>query len=464
MLTRGLPSNFDIGAEQNGYDVEGLKYNGEISRAIREQHADAIERVKKGAEAESRLNLPDAASVEKGKPAEQPTIAQTEKTTSQQAEIARETIEKAANKKRSLLSGPAKLAKNLLLDVGEQIRDISPRVFGRLMKTVELEPRQRIAATRSELAPGLKRINEFLGKPGTEHAEKWHELWLDQDGTGLRAMLPENLRPDFDAVYPYLRDLHAREVKMGIREGTLGKEYLPSSVRDLDLLRSLHPEKMGEIEEAWQLRQAAEGRPLTDAERLDVANNVAAGYGPTPGGGVRPGFAKERSRGKLTAEERAAYERWDTALLHRIERGEMAIGKAEFFGKGNKPTDLMTSIGKVLTEEIEAGRLKGEKQRELTALLHTRFMGDANTPGRTVRHIRQAIHLVALSHITSGLRQLTDLATTAGRHGLVNTINAAGDALRFQGKDRALFLHSLGLDPVHHDFVDLNLLGKAVDK
>lgn len=427
-------------AEQSGYKVEEGMTAAEVKAAVRDQHKA------------TSTSRPDAAkldalnSVVESRKAADKSIAD-------------------APKKTPWYGPSLEFLKDVGLDVGERIRDLSPRVYGKLMTSLETHPRQRISATRAKLVPVLRDIQGEIGKVGSARDEQFKSLWHDQNWEGMKAMLPK-MGEKLEAVRPVLADLHAREVKLGIREGTLGENYLPSSVRDLEMLRSLHPDRMSEIEEAWHLSQRAQGgKALNAEEKMVLANNVLAGYGPKPAGGNRPGFAKARTRGTLTPQELAAYEHPFTALMHRVERGERAIGKAEVFGKAGvkNPEVLAESVGAYIKKEVEAGTLDGGKEKEVTSLIHTLMAGYANQPGKMVRQVRALVHLTTLGHLTSGVRQLTDLATTVRRHGVFNTIGAVGDALRLTDADKPMFLRQLGLDPVSHDFVDPGRIGTAVD-
>lgn len=336
----------------------------------------------------------------------------------------------------------------LITPINSRVRDISPPIYGDMMRTLEKEPMQRTAEQKARMLPALRVLDKHLDNPEIRTA------WLNNDVAKVKSLLPEAARPALDTVRSIMDELHGDQKKAGVDVGHL-ENYLPRGVKDYEgLLKTLGGETKGQIDAALDQARKLKGAPLTDAEKRDTTNSVVQGYGPRKPAQGKPAFAKERKIDAVTPEQAQFYENPLHTALSYIDRANRATGRAKFLGKGTDPSTLMASIGERVSKEVEAGNIPKDKQDELISHLHTRLLADNLHMGGIAGLLRNSVYATTITHLWSGVNQLTDIATSARRHGIKATIGGGIDALHITPSDSRLVAKDMGIDHRTGEFRD----------
>ncbi|MGB7158220.1 MAG: GGDEF domain-containing protein [Tepidisphaeraceae bacterium] len=179
---------------------------------------------------------------------------------------------------------------DILTPIASRIRDISPRVFGRLIQ-YDLAAHRLAGHYKGGVHSFSTSVHDEFGKEGTPKHEALKLAWLNGDIEGIKQMLPERSRDSFTLAREIIKKLHKDQTDASVKVGYL-ENYLPRRVIDAKGLReSLGNDDKGIFDEAYARATSIKGVPLTAEERNQIASDVVAGYGPR-----KPGKYRSRSR------------------------------------------------------------------------------------------------------------------------------------------------------------------------
>jgi diguanylate cyclase (GGDEF)-like protein len=355
------------------------------------------------------------------------------------ANAARESAAKATpipGEPKSKLGVPRELEK-ILTPLASRVRDISPPTFGRLME-MELNTHRLGNRYKNVLHTFLSAIPKAVGKEGSAKYNEFKLAWLNRDIAELKNILPEDLHSHVDFTVDVLKKIHADQVQAGVTLGQI-ENYLPRRVIDVDGLKKSLGSDAGIFDDALAQKAKLKGVPLTVEERNQVASDVIAGYGPKKPGNVGPAHARERSVDIVTPEQLKFYDDPTRSLLGYIDAAAKATERAKFLGRGDDPAQLAESVGKIVAET--ASDLNADKQAELAGLLQTRLLADTLHMPTWARVTKKAIYATTITHLGSGISQLTDVATAAWRYGPGNAVKGLKDALHITAGEKRIVLN-----------------------
>jgi len=430
-------------AGKNGYSVE----NAESRQEVR----DIVESARKA----------DIALTRKGAPAEDKAPAIKEETAK---------IEKAADTTRQVLqkktgkSFIGKIWDELAVPIGSRIREKSQRLYGRVQE-MYIEGGLTSEETKRALIDPATRIRESLGGKKSQQYRKWSLHVLNGERAEATAMLPEASKADLDAFYDMFRTSLAAQKAAGMKVGDLGENYWSRRIRDFKAFDAIFGDDKGLFEEAWDRAKAVKGRRvLTAEEKMEVANSVIEGYGPRKPGSSGPGHTRERRVDKVTDAQLDFYVDPLEAAFGYADAASRATERAKFLGKDHDPEKLGDSVGKIVQEEVDAGRLKKEDQDEVRDLLHTLLVNDTITMSKAGRTLKQMIHVSSLGQIRSAINQVSDIVTTEFTHGTKATAKGTGTVLGLTTGEQKIYMEEMGFHSHGEEFKDVSRTAHVADE
>jgi|GEM_PF-2898035 len=342
--------------------------------------------------------------------------------------------------------------------IGDRMYEIAPSVFDR-MKRMDFQTGVRQQEVAKSLAEHVQNLYDAVGG---KKSQKYQELALalyNMDRAAADRLVGPGHRADLDAAYASFRDRINEAKAAGVKVGDLGENYWHRRARDYESLRKLLGNNMGVFEEAWKVAEESLGRPLRDSEKYQVAVTYMEGRGPRKAGESGLTFQKERKIDLITKEMLPLYADPFDSLLRYNNEMIAATERAKFLGKNHDPANLKDSVGRIITEEIAAGRMDPEAQREVNGLLRSRLTGEmlGMTPG--FRAAKQSILLTSLVRVTSALAQIKDVGISAYAHGIGNTAKAL-----FGPRDQKIYTEELGFHGHGEEFKDVGRLAKTLDR
>ncbi len=367
-------------------------------------------------------------------------------------------------------AGVPRTFEGILTPIMSRVRDISQPVFDKLM-TMEFNTGKDREAIKRKLTPEASAIEADLGVERSrltgrpvQNAKSlaFKRAVLHGDFDTARAMLSEKAQGSFDTFTDEFERLldwqRGKGVNLNERES-----YWPRFIRDHQAFDAIYGKDTGRFEDAWDLAEKQKGKPLTDEEKMEVANSVVQGYGPRKPGSYGPSFARARTLTELTDEQLAHYIDPLEAAMRYVDGATYAGYRSEFLGKNSTEETLADSAGKVVQQEVDAGKLNKDQQRQLTHLLQVRFGGDMMVMSRGARRLKQAMYLTSLAQFRNAINQSLDLAVTAHSHGAGNATSAFLQSLGLKDGDTRQFMEEIGLHDHGEEFKDVGNVARLTD-
>ena len=351
---------------------------------------------------------------------------------------------------------------DLFGNIHTRIKNVSAPIAGKLRK-FELESHVNSEMYMRRVTPFIKSLKSFKGQES--RVLKRH--LLNGNFSAVRNMLASknsSYLKHFDEVEKVLQDMYD---DLGSAGYTIPQtpNYFPRLVTDIQSLRSrLSPEQNGMIDIAWKQRAKALGiqvSQLSADEKSLIANNIARGYIPK-GVGMKLAFTEARTIKNVTDDIVDEYADPIDALHTYIRQTSHNIAKRKFFGKNatdkGMDIDLDDSIGRLIADEVDAGKLAGDDQAIVADLLNTRFGFGEKSANVWVQRARNISYMTTIANPISALTQLGDIGVAAYFNGLRNTFKA------IFGK-KGIKMEDLGLeDTIAQEFVSTSKSGRFLNK
>ncbi len=327
---------------------------------------------------------------------------------------------------RSALKG----ADRMLGMVSTRIANIDPALR---FKTVDLE--RRVLTDTSKY---LDAVEPFLGAVRAlkgESAKEMNLALLNNDASGILKALIKIDDPKLAASYASVRDVLdvlGNQLQTANRIKKQRADYFPRRVADYEGLRAtLDLDTRKGLDKALADAEAKAmketGMPLSRDDQSRIIMQYLRQ--PTTISG-QPQFAKPRRVEEVTEQLEPFYEKPADSLIRYIRESVEDIERSKFFGRqlatkekgGATYIDMEASIGNVVAEALEKGRIQPAQVRELQELLHDRF-ATRESP-KFVQDIRNLGNMGLLGNVVSASTQLGDLATAAYAQGLRPSLGA----------------------------------------
>lgn len=347
--------------------------------------------------------------------------------------------------------------------VSSRIRDLSPRMFDRLMG-MQFQAQAASERLRKELVDPAHRMREALGGRGSEKYKQFAIAVQNGDMDAAKALLPESQRADLDAFTQTFRTLFDNAREAGVDMGDLGENYWPRLVKDYRGLKEVAGGYLGEFEDAWNTAKGVRRKALlTAAEKVEIANSVLQGFGPRKPGSMGPRNARKRTLA-VTPETVEHYADPLDAAFQYVDAMTYAAERSRFLGRNAAEEDLIDTAGALVKREVEAGNLKADDQDELHALLTSRFTADMLKTGPGVRAAKQLVYLSALAQLRASITQTLDVGITAADYGVKNTGKGLKAAVGLTKPEARLVMEDLGIHDHGEEFKDVGRLAKVTNE
>lgn len=324
-----------------------------------------------------------------------------------------------------ITKGLAKVGKFVspaLSPVATTIRRLSEPVFQKLRK-FELTTHVQKQKLTAQVDKFLTKLDDLPKVTQTAVSK----ALINGDSRALRKLLPKDVYAKYEKHYrPVFDNLHKKLRSVGYDIPKI-PHYAPRIVVDGDILsKSEH----SIIQLALKNAQSAKagGAPLTDREiqvalsRTMQKNNIAART--KTGSGVRTRTIDEVDDAMLPAyaTPREAAHSYISSMIDDVYT-------RRFFGtyKGGKKAlpsgvDVQEAVGDFLRKQQKLYGWGKTKTDDITLALSSRFVAGIETPHKWLQHIKNVSYGVMLGNPVSAVTQFGDLALTAARHGIRDTV------------------------------------------
>jgi len=281
--------------------------------------------------------------------------------------------------------------------------------------------------------------------------------------SAAEAYMDKEMRNNFRVVQNDLKKFHTELMDSGYDFPAVDN-YFPRLIKDYDgFLKTIGSEKKNKISQALAEYAKAKKIPVAsiDADtKSNIANLVIRGYG-VKAEGTLPRFVKPRKVETVSEDILKHYASPEEALNMYIRNATNNIERRNFLGRAftknaSGSVDLDTSIGRVVQEELDAGRIANDKVDELVDLLKSRFIGGEQSPGGATGFIRDLGYMGTIANPISAITQLGDLGVSGALNGFRNTIASMFGAKNIKVVD-------LGLDRVGQEFSDVRKTAKILN-
>ena len=246
------------------------------------------------------------------------------------------------------------------------------------------------------------------------------------------------------------------------------KNYFPRLLKDHDkFLRSIGKERAGEVRQALNkyaagtknnkgqtIRREMEVEEIPDFIRAEIINRAVRGTGKREGS--KPSFQKKRVFDEIPESALPFYASPQSALSNYIRKANSTVEKGKFFGKHLDKDDIEESIGGYVRAAQKREGLTDEQVDELVSLLKSRFQGDLRAPNKVLGVIKDLGYLGTIANPISAITQFGDIANTAAKFGL-------RDSLAAMFSTKLVKLIDLGIDNASVEFADLSKVSKALE-
>lgn len=360
---------------------------------------------------------------------------------------------------------PTNVTENIIRGVDEFMGVISTRLAN-ISPKMKTAVRKYLFRSMTDTYRDTKRVQDFIEKFSDLSPEDQFNLTkylMNGDLKQANPILKKN-GMSTKQVDQLLLSIKQRVKQAGFDIATI-EDYFPRVVHDVDGLLSFirGKKEWSAIDEAIRKKEKSlpEGESLTDEQKAEVADTMLRGF-QIEGISLKdpatdPVHAKKRKIETLDDKLASYYMRADKALMIYLRTMNSSIAKNQFFGKAAKESpvqsdtdsDLNKSIGTLLIQLKKEDKISSQQEKDLRDMLFVIF-NPAKT-GKAIRDVKEGIYMTTLVNPISALTQLGDMALSAEKSGVFNTVGAAttaaADILRKKKKSE-ISMEDIGIEHV----------------
>lgn len=324
--------------------------------------------------------------------------------------------------------GAAKTFDDILGSISTRLNDVSETLGGRLRR---LDSMEHLATHKDfeELDPWFSMLKKIKRKNKPLYRELSRKLFNEDSDAEIVKLLEKNGVKDAMSHMNKLRkvlDRHFKELTAAGNKLEKVPYYYPRIVRDMPGLLKKMPEQM-RTELEINARKA--GINATDHEEYGAYINKWLRGRKGKQIDKILGNVKDREIKKLSDEMLDYYEDPIRSLHSMIRRNHTDIQERHFFGRAAnvEVTDATKlnygrSIGQLIAEEIQGGRMSGQDAQLVEELLTARFAVANRAPRGAIADIKNVMYMSTIGNPVSALTQIGDIGVSAYAHGLYNTM------------------------------------------
>ena len=256
------------------------------------------------------------------------------------------------------------------------------------------------------------------------------------------------------------------------RFGKKELDYFPRIVKDSEgLLKAIGREKGSYLEEIIKVADnkaiQARGTGLSDIEKSLIINKALKD---DKNASQQPGFAKNRIVEEITPELQKFYATPTESLHSYIRSAVEDIQRAKFFGKdlqvvkkeGKEYTNVDTSIGALVNNLMNEGKLTGKDAEEVASLLKSRFINGERAPAEIIQASKNLSYSGLLGNPFSAATQLGDAIIQSYTQDIRSALSATVRSLTGR---KIVNMREFGLaDHIAEEFASTSKTAKMLNK
>lgn len=351
------------------------------------------------------------------------------------------------------VQGIAKGFDQLTLPISERLRAISEPLMYRLRR-FEIGTKARIQEDERAIVPVLQKMRDM-----DKQDAKMFDIAMKNGDVAIIDKLAQkyNMTQEIQALRQTLNKTYQRAQEAGIDVG-YREDFFPRMITDPEGLLNYLEDKeyWNVIEEAIRKKEDKLGKKLSTMERAEVANTLIRGFKTGDVLLAKPGAFKERSIEEITPELDKFYAPTSEALVAYAVTSNEAIEAAKLFGKGDD--NIENSVGAFVDDLVTSGQINSKQAKEVKEIFGARFNRGKMTPGWEA--FKNVAYLETMgSNIGSSITQITDLAITAYKMGIFNTLSSTKAAVM---ADTKVSLEDIGVQRIAQEFESKSITGKLV--
>lgn len=338
----------------------------------------------------------------------------------------------------NVLSGGRQVLDSFMGATMTRLEQLAPRVAVAL-KEAEFQQHFRSGQWLSEGDKLFKRVEDSGLTDAQRETYKIHLLnSTEQAKRYLRTIGKEDAALAVDDFSRLLSDVGVYLRGVGLGEN-LRKNYFPRMVKDLSQF-----EKIEEVNTYLQQLAKKKGIKLTDFEKETAITEIINGALTRGNEGTnfgRAAGALKRRTNKVTNKNVSAYADPHEGFNDYIESITNQVERRRFFqGQNVKVSDLgpnaenIETVASRLKDQLKRGGLSIDDLDEVTQLVRMRFGPGEQAPIKAVQNFKNLTYAGLLGNPAAAATQFGDIALSAYRNGVANTVKSVLGQIGGQGK------------------------------
>jgi len=335
-------------------------------------------------------------------------------------------------------TGPGKYMDYLIEPISEQIKRLSPGMYGKLM-SFQREHFEKSHFYASMVDPFLKkaftRKMNKTSKAGltVEEQKELHRLLLNAESPvqvgNIKKFLKEkggdSLVKDYDLYREAFRLIHGDRVAAGNKD--LGKlvGYSPRYVKSYYDWYNNAPKVQRDAILAMAKKEDPEIKSISQLDEQVLGKYVEKYLSGKKRTYKELGSNKERTVGILEKGQQSAYLDPIHAAHKNIKESMEEVERFRVFGSPKEKESIEGSISRFLSRELKAKRIKPKDIPELRELLMARYINSAKQGPQFIKNFKDISYMTLLGHPSNAVRQLGDLVFSAYENNIKNTARAS---------------------------------------
>lgn len=336
------------------------------------------------------------------------------------------------------------VAEKVLTPLSKAVKEISKPVFGRLKKH-DFEYHKNVKLNENK-ASKFMQLGTKLSKGSLKQQYAKFETELANSNfakaeTIAREHFPEIIEPLKEIVGEtgILNNLHKQLNEAGAKV-KYRANYFPRKVKDYPGLREALGKEGNKLDGLLNKEARKQGfqswRSLDDDD-ISIIINTFLSKKHAQAGTKKLGLGQKRTVKTVDSELLGDfYYTAPESLNFYITSAVREIERRKFFGKQNivkgfdNKTDIKQTVGNLVRQEMELGRVSSDGADQLGMLLTTRFGPGEQATNKILATARDIQTVTLLAHPDSALFQLVDLGSSVYMNGVLNTIRSLVPAAR----------------------------------
>ena len=361
-----------------------------------------------------------------------------------------------------IIDSLAGVLKNLKKTLDKAVVPISTRItkkserIGRLVKNFEFNLSQ-------QMSKDTKVVTDYLNARAKSDMTRQDKDQVDyllskNEREAARDILASfGITKEFDDLLGMLDQIKNRSIESGVDLDVVD-DYFPRVVRDFDNLvefLSSEEEAFSPILDAIEAKDEEYlqhfNRRMTNEEKAALMDRLMRGFKSAGISLARTGNERARTIDLTPELFQKFYHKAEDSLPIYISRMNNAVESRKLFRPDQfegSTESIEESLGALMLEEIEAGRLTDSEAKEIQDVLIARF--NQGTPNKIIREFKNVSYIAVMGNPGSAVTQIGDLAFSIYKNGLMTTLkNVSKAAIGKSNVTKA----DLGLDQISAEFL-----------